>query len=93
MDSQGDPRGGLDILFGLPEKEVTKVCRQRYKNEVVKVTVQIAEPEAMQLKMDVSIKPADALGIVGKYQQSNTVNNCTRLCVCHFLFSPIKPAQ
>ena len=37
-----------------------------YKNDVVKVTLQIGEPEAMQLKMDVAITFADALGIVGK---------------------------
>ena len=64
-DSINDPLGGQDIRYGLPDLEVAKVCKQMYKNEVVKVTLQIGEPEAMQLKMDVSIKPADALGIVG----------------------------
>ena len=37
-----------------------------YTNDVVKVTLQIGEPEAMQLKMDVAITFADALGIVGE---------------------------
>ena len=37
-----------------------------YENDMVKVTLQIGEPEAMQLKMDVAITFADALGIVGK---------------------------
>ena len=65
-DSINDLLGGQDIRYGLPDLEVAKVCRQMYKNEVVKVTLQIGEPEAMQLKMDVAVAFADALGIVGE---------------------------
>ena len=65
-DSLSDILGGQDIRFGLPDKEVASVCKQMYKNDVVKVTLQIGEPEAMQLKMDVAITFADALGIVGE---------------------------
>ena len=73
-DSLDDPLGGQDIMYGLPEKEVVRVCKRMYKNDVVKVTLQIGEPEAMQLKMDVAVTFADALGIVGE-ALSNI--NCT----------------
>ena len=65
-ESLSDPLGGQDIRYGLPDKEVESVCKQMYKNDVVKVSLQIGDPEAMQLKMDVAVTFADALGIVGK---------------------------
>ena len=66
MDSLLDPLGGQDIRYGLPDKEVATVCKRMYKNDVVKVTIQVAEPEAMQLKMDEAVSFADGLGIVGE---------------------------
>ena len=66
MDSLYDPLGGQDIRYGLPDKEVATVCKQMYKNDVVKVTIQVGEPEAMQMKMDVAVTFADALGILGE---------------------------
>ena len=65
-ESLSDPLGGQDIRYGLPDKEVESVCKQMYKNDVVKVSLQIGDPEAMQLKMDVAVTFADALGIVGE---------------------------
>ena len=65
-ESLSDPLGGQDIRYGLPDKEVESVCKQMYKNDMVKVSLQIGDPEAMQLKMDVAVTFADALGIVGK---------------------------
>ena len=65
-ESLSDPLGGQDIRYGLPDKEVESMCKQMYKNDVVKVSLQIGDPEAMQLKMDVAVTFADALGIVGK---------------------------
>ena len=67
MDSLlGHPLGGQDIRYGLPDKEVATVCKRMYKNDVVKVKIQVAEPEAMQLKMDEAVSFADGLGIVGE---------------------------
>ena len=66
MDSLNDPLGGQDIRYGLPDKEVTTVCKRMYKNDVVKVTIQVGEPEAVQMKMDVAVTLLDRLGIVGE---------------------------
>ena len=66
MDSLNDPLGGQDIRYGLPDKEVATVCKRMYKNDVVKVTIQVGEPEAVQMKMDVAVTLLDRLGIVGE---------------------------
>ena len=68
MDSLSDPLGGQDIRYGLPDKEVATVCKRMYKNDVVKVTIQVGEPEAVQMKMDVAVTLLDRLGIVGEYE-------------------------
>ena len=68
MDSLNDPLGGQDIRYGLPDKEVATVCKRMYKNDVVKVTIQVGEPEAVQMKMDVAVTLLDRLGIVGEYR-------------------------
>ena len=46
--------------------EVANVCKQMYKNDLVKITLQIAEPQAQQLITDMRVTFADTLGIVGK---------------------------
>ena len=42
------------------------VCKQMYKNELVKLTLQVAEPQAQQLITDRRVTFADTIGIVGK---------------------------
>ena len=65
-DSLSDELGGQEIRYGLPGDEGTNVCKQMYKNDLVKITLQITEPLAQQLKTDVRVTFADTLGIVGK---------------------------
>ena len=52
---------------GLPEEERESVCKSIYSNEVVKLTVQIADPYVMVIEKDVSATFSDMLGIVGKF--------------------------
>ena len=52
--------------YGLPTWEVNKVCKEVYRNNVVKLTLQIAAPEAMQIKKDVRVTFADQLGVIGE---------------------------
>lgn len=66
QNSLGDELGGQEIRYGLPVEEVANVCRQMYKNDLVKITLQVSEPQAQQLIMDVRVTFADTLGIVGK---------------------------
>ena len=52
--------------FGSPRKEADSLCKARYAEEVVKLTVQIAEPTVMMIEKDVSATFSDMLGIIGK---------------------------
>ena len=56
--------------FGLPEmpahsNEADSLCKSRYADEVVKLTVQIAEPTIMMIEKDVSATFTDHLGTIG----------------------------
>ena len=55
-----------EFFFGLPEDEVKAVCRSIYANEMVKLTLQIADPTVMVIEKDVSATFTDQLGVVGK---------------------------
>ena len=47
-------------------REVKNVCKQVYKNDVVRLTLQISAPEAMQMKRDVRVTFSDQIGVIGK---------------------------
>ena len=57
---------GQDFHHNLPTEEDESVCRSIYANEMVKLTVQIADPSVMVIEKDVSATFSDMLGIVGK---------------------------
>ena len=56
----------ISFEYGLPTWEVNKVCKEEYRNDLVKLTLQIAAPEAMQIKKDVRVTFPDQLGVIGK---------------------------
>ena len=56
----------ISFEYGLPTWEVNKVCKEKYRNDLVKLTLQIAAPEAMQIKKDVRVTFPDQLGVIGK---------------------------
>ena len=56
---------------GLPTWETSNVCRKKYRNDVVKLTLQIASPKAMQIKKDVRVTFADQLGVIGKRESKH----------------------
>ena len=55
----------LRFSHGLPWDEADSVCKSRYSEEVVKLTVQIAEPTVMTIEKDVSATFTDQLGTIG----------------------------
>ena len=57
--------GYTKFLYGLPDVETNTVCKQIYKNDIVKLTLQISESEALQIKRDIRVTFADQLGVVG----------------------------
>ena len=54
------------FYHNLPKEDGESMCKSLYANEVVKLTVQIADPYVMVIKKDVSATFSDMLGIIGK---------------------------
>ena len=57
--------GSTKFRYGLPEVEANTVCMQIYKNDMVKLTLQISESEALQMKRDIRVTFTDQLGVIG----------------------------
>ncbi len=55
-----------NLSYGLPTDEAIRVCRQRYKNDVAKLTLQIADQNVMQIRKSVRLTFSDQLAIIGK---------------------------
>ena len=55
-----------DFYHKLPEEEGESVCKSIYANEVVKLTLQIVDPNVMVIEKDVRATFSDMLGIIGK---------------------------
>ena len=51
-----------------------KICRSAYKNNVAKVTLQIAEANVLQIKQDIRVTFTDKLGVIGEKMKSYCVN-------------------
>ena len=45
------------------------VCKSRYKNDVVKLTLQIAQPTVVKIEKDVSASFTDIIGVVGEREK------------------------
>ena len=71
MESLNAGTGGLSMDYGLPKSEVLKVCKEMYKKEVVKLTLQISDPVAMQLNKNMKVSLVDQIGTFGKSEKNN----------------------
>ena len=58
---------GFKMEYGLPKSEVLKVCKKMYKNDIIKLSLQISEPVAMQLNKNMKATLMDKFGTVGKF--------------------------
>ncbi len=59
-------QGGANLTHGLPTEEALgAVCRQIFANDVAKLTVQILDPNVMQIKKGVRMSFSDKLGVIG----------------------------
>ncbi len=54
-----------NFSYGLPTEEAIRVCRQRYRNDVAKLTLQISDPNVMQIRKSIRHTFADQLAIIG----------------------------
>ena len=64
--SRCNHKDGTHFSHNLPRDEGESLCKSLYSNEVVKLTVQIADPYVMVIEKDVSATFTDKLGIVGR---------------------------
>ena len=53
-------------MNSFPQAEMIKICRSAYKNNVAKVTLQIAEANVLQIKQDIRVTFTDKLGVIGE---------------------------
>ena len=56
-----------NLEFGLPVEDAKAVCEEKYKKEVVKLTIQIVNPSIKVIEKDVSATFNDKLGVVGMF--------------------------
>ena len=56
-----------NLEYGLPTEDARVVCGEKYANEVVKLTIQIVDPNIKMIEKDVSATFTDKLGVVGGY--------------------------
>ena len=67
IESASAGPGGLLMEYGLPKSEVIRVCREMYKKDVIKLTLQISDPVAMQLNRNMKAAFMDQIGTVGEF--------------------------
>ena len=73
MESVNAGPGGLPMDYGLPKTEALRVCKEMYKNEVIKLTLQISDPVAMQLNKNMKATFMDQIGTVGEFANGMTL--------------------
>ena len=68
MESASAGPGGLLMEYGLPKSEVLRVCKDMYKKDITKLTLQISDPVAMQLNKNMKATFMDQVGTVGEFE-------------------------
>ncbi len=68
----GALKSGSRLYFGLPLSEAIAVCKERVQKDIARLAVQIAAPDVVQLKRDVTASFSDQLGAIGKFKGFRT---------------------
>ncbi len=50
-----------------------RVCKERYRNDLAKVTVEVAAPDVMRIEKDIKASFSDQLGVIGGFANICTV--------------------
>ena len=59
----------VPLVHGLPVPEALMKCRELYKNNIAKVTIQISEDSVLMTRRDFSVTYAEQLSIISKYNK------------------------
>ena len=70
LDPEAQRNGQSNMSYGLPTEEALRVCKERYKYDVVKLTLQITEHNVLQIKKDIRVTFADKLAGIGNPQSA-----------------------
>ena len=52
--------------FGIHKQLATKICEQAFKNDIAKLTLEIAKPRVLEVVKDIKVTFPDMLGTIGK---------------------------
>ena len=61
-----------------------RICKSFYKNNVAKLTLQIAEANVLQIKQDIRVTFPDKLGVIGSKKYLNFLKLYYAIIVCNF---------
>ena len=59
----------VPLVHGLPVPEALTKCKELYKNNIARVTIQISEDTVLQTRRDFSVTYAEQLSIISKYPE------------------------
>ncbi len=54
-----------NISYGLPTTEMLRICEQRYRNDVARITFVVSDPNVMQIMRNVRVTFPDQIAAVG----------------------------
>ncbi len=58
--------GITNMSYGLPTDEAMLTCKRKYQSDIAKLTVQIIDPNVMQIKKNRRVTFADQLAAIGE---------------------------
>ena len=56
----------IEAKFGIHKQLATKICELAFKNDIVKLTIEIANPRVLEVVKDIRVTFSDMLGTIGK---------------------------
>ena len=59
----------VPLVHGLPVPEALTKCKELYKNNIARVTIQISDDTVLKTRRDFSVTYAEQLSIISKYPE------------------------
>ena len=59
-------RPSFEEKFGINKQLASKICELAFKNDIAKLTLEIAEPKVLEIVKDIKVTFADILGTIGE---------------------------
>ena len=59
-------RPSFEEKFGINKQLASKICELAFKNDIAKLTLEIAEPKVLEIVKDIKVTFPDILGTIGE---------------------------